>query len=128
MMVAELIGGAMVLAGVFFCIVGAVGMLRFPDFYTRTHAASITDTLGAGLVLWGLLLYAGPTLVGVKLIMVAVLILVTSPTAGHALVKAAYANGVAWTLGEDTLTDADDDKPVDPSKVVILTNSARSES
>lgn len=128
MMVAELMGGVMVLAGVFFCIVGAVGMLRFPDFYTRTHAASITDTLGAGLVLWGLLLYAGPTLVGVKLIMVAILILITSPTAGHALVKAAYANGVAWTRGEDALSDADadDDKPVDPTKVVILTNSARS--
>lgn len=108
----ELVGGLMVLAGVFFCIVGAVGLLRFPDFYTRTHAASITDTLGAGLVLWGLLFYAGPSLEAVKLLMVAILILITSPTAGHALVKAAYANGLAWTRGEDALVPAQDDRPV----------------
>ncbi len=97
----DLIGGLMVLLGCFFCIVGAVGMLRFPDFYTRTHAASITDTLGAGLVLWGLMIISGPNLVTVKLLMVAILVLVTSPTAGHALVKAAYANGVAWTRKDD---------------------------
>lgn len=116
----ELLGGLMVLAGVFFCVVGAVGLLRFPDFYTRTHAASITDTLGAGLVLWGLLFYAGPGLEAVKLVMVAILILITSPTAGHALVKAAYANGLAWTRGEDALLPVDDDRPVSPRSLETL--------
>ena len=96
-----LIGQLMVLAGVAFCIFGGIGMLRLPDFYTRTHAASLTDGIGAGLVLWGLILVSGFTLTSVKLLMVAVLILVTSPTASHALVKAAYAAGVGWKRGDD---------------------------
>ena len=91
------------MGGAFFCIIGAVGLLRFPDFYTRTHAASITDTLGAGLILLGLTLQvipmiipgdqfvAGSWIILVKLLMVGLFILLTAPTSGHALVKAAYA-------------------------------------
>ena len=60
-------------------------MMRMPDFYTRMHAASVTDTLGAGLILLGLLLQAGFTLVAVKLLMIGLLIFFTSPTATHAL-------------------------------------------
>ncbi len=92
-------------SGAIFCVIGAAGVLRFPDFYTRTHAASITDTLGALLILLGLMLQAGKlaaaadwdilaTLVVVKLAMVGGFILLTSPTAGHALVKAAFAHGL----------------------------------
>jgi monovalent cation/proton antiporter MnhG/PhaG subunit len=62
-------------------VVGAIGMLRMPDFYTRMHAASVIETLGAGLILLGLMLQAGFTLVAVKLLMVGVLIFFASPTA-----------------------------------------------
>ena len=56
------------------CCIGALGLLRMPDFYTRMHAASIVDTLGAGLVLLGLILQAGLTLVAVKLVMIGFLL------------------------------------------------------
>ena len=74
--------------------VGGIGTLRLPDLYTRTHAASITDTLGAGLILLGLALQAGIGLVAVKLVMVYAFMLLTGPAASHALVKAAYAQGL----------------------------------
>ena len=79
--------------GAALCVIGAIGTLRLPDLYTRTHAASITDTLGAGLVLLGCLLQAGTPLVAVKLVMIYAFMLYTGPAAGHALVKAAYARG-----------------------------------
>lgn len=81
-------------AGPLFCIIGAVGLLRLPDFYARIHAAGITDTLGAGLVIIGLVLQAGMTLVAVKLIFIIVFMFFINPGATHALAKAAYAQGV----------------------------------
>lgn len=87
--------------GGFFCVVGAVGMLRMPDFYTRMHAASVIETLGAGLILLGLMFQAGFTLVAVKLLMVGVLIFFASPTATHALARAAMARGLKPLLSDD---------------------------
>lgn len=84
--------------GAVFCMIGAVGMLRLPDLYTRTHAATITDTLGASLVLIGLALQAGPGLTALKLLMVLAFLLYTSPVGGHALVAAAYAGGLKADL------------------------------
>ena len=88
-------------AGGFFCVVGAVGMLRMPDFFTRMHAASVVDTLGAGLILLGLMLQAGLTLVTVKLLMIAVLIMFASPTATHALARAAMQRGLEPLLAKE---------------------------
>lgn len=85
---------AALLGGGFFCVVGAGGLVRMPDFYTRMHAASITDTLGAGLILAGLILQAGLTLVAAKLVMIGLLLFFTSPTASHALARAAFVRGV----------------------------------
>lgn len=82
------------LAGGFFCIAGGLGLLRMPEFYTRMHAASVNDTLGAGLVLLGLLLQAGWTLVAAKLVIIGLLIFFTSPAATHALARAALGCGV----------------------------------
>jgi multicomponent Na+:H+ antiporter subunit G len=82
------------LAGGFFCIVGGIGLIRMPDFYTRMHAASITETLGAGLILLGLIIQAGVTLVTAKLVMVGLLIFMTSPAATHALARAALIRGL----------------------------------
>jgi multicomponent Na+:H+ antiporter subunit G len=95
---------ACLVAGGAFCIVGAVGMLRMPDFYTRMHAASVVDTLGAALVLLGLLLQAGPTLVAVKLLMMGLLIFFGSPTATHALARAALARGLQPQLSDAEAT------------------------
>ena len=74
-------------AGGAFCAVGALGLLRMPDFFTRMHAASVTDTLGAGLILLGLIVQAGASLATVKLIVIGLLIFFTSPTATHALAR-----------------------------------------
>ncbi|MEE9390954.1 MAG: monovalent cation/H(+) antiporter subunit G [Planctomycetota bacterium] len=82
------------IAGGAFLIIGALGILRFPDIYTRMHAASIIDTMGAFLILLGLAFQAGLTLALVKLFMIFFLFLVTSPTAAHALAKSALARGV----------------------------------
>ncbi|HIF92225.1 MAG TPA: sodium:proton antiporter [Myxococcales bacterium] len=84
----------LLVAGSVFCVIGGIGMIRLPDFYTRSHAASITDTLGATLILLGLALYSGFNLITVKLFFVLFLLYITSPTAAHALVKAAYSKGL----------------------------------
>ena len=86
----------LVCLGVFFLLAGAVGLIRFPDFYTRMHAAGKCDTLGSLLVLTGLALHEGFDLASVKLIIVAVFIFVTSPTATHAIARAAKRNQVPW--------------------------------
>lgn len=87
-------------AGGLFCAIGALGLVRMPDFFTRMHAAGVTDTLGAGLVLLGLVFQAGFSLVAVKLLMIGLLIFFTSPTATHALAKAALARGLKPLLVE----------------------------
>jgi multicomponent Na+:H+ antiporter subunit G len=91
----------LLLAGGFFCIVGAIGLHRMPDFYTRLHAASVTDTLGAGLVLIGLILQAGWTLVAAKLVIIGLLVFFSSPTAAHAIAKAALGRGLEPLLDKE---------------------------
>ena len=99
---------ALLVAGGFFCIVGAIGMLRMPDFYTRMHAASLADTLGAGFMLAGMLLQAGLTLVGAKLVMIGLLIFFASPTATHALARAAMTRGLEPLLAPSQDAPAED--------------------
>lgn len=84
-----------------FCVIGGVGLIRMPDFYTRVHAASVTETLGAGLILIGLMLQAGWTLACVKLVMLGLLIFFTSPTATHALTRAALLRGIKPMLADE---------------------------
>lgn len=91
----------LLLAGGLFCLVGGIGLLRMPDFYTRMHAASVTETLGVGLLLLGLMLKAGLTLVMVKLAMIGLLVFFVSPTASHALSKAAYLRGLKPKLSDE---------------------------
>ena len=87
-------GGALV-------TIGGIGIVRFPDVYTRSHAAGVTDTGGAGLILIGLMLQGGATLVTVKLILILVFIFFTSPTATFALVHAAYESDEEPWLDHD---------------------------
>ncbi|MDE0885833.1 MAG: monovalent cation/H(+) antiporter subunit G [Myxococcota bacterium] len=92
----DILAWACLISGSVFCIIGAVGLLRMPNFWTRAHAAGMTDTMGAGLILLGLMLEAGLTLVTVKLLMVLVFLYLTGPTAGHALFRAAHAYGIPF--------------------------------
>ncbi len=85
----DLFSWACLLVGGFFGIVGGIGVVRLPDFFTRLHGAGLTDTLCAALILIGLMLQAGLTLTTVKLILILVFLFFTSPTATHALAKAA---------------------------------------
>jgi len=97
--VLDVLSWACLLVGGAFCIVGAIGLLRMPDFYTRVHAASITDTIGFGLLLLGMMLQAGLSLVTAKLAIIGLLIFFVSPAATHALVKAGMTRGVKPLLG-----------------------------
>lgn len=91
----------MIVSGGFFLVAGAIGLLRMPDVYTRMHAASVIDTLGAGLMLGGLMLQSGIDLVTVKLIFVLLLILFFGPVISHALAQAALAEDIKPILSED---------------------------
>jgi multicomponent Na+:H+ antiporter subunit G len=82
------------LAGGFFGVVGGIGLLRLPDVYTRMHAAGIIDTLAAGLILLGLVFQGGFSGVSVKLGLIFVFLVFTSPTATHALAQAAVFSGL----------------------------------
>ena len=88
-----LLGTFVLIIGAVFAVIGAIGMLRFPDFYTRLHAASVIDTLAAGLILLGLALTLGLSLAIFKLIFIYALLLLTGPAATYALVKAAAHGG-----------------------------------
>ncbi len=107
-MITDVLSGICLIAGAFFALTGGIGLIRLPDFFTRMHGAALTDTLGAWLILLGLMIAAGFTLVTVKLIMIGLLLALTSPTATHALARSAWEHGrKPWMLpeGEDVPTD-----------------------
>ncbi len=108
--VIDLLSAVCLAAGAFFCLVGGIGLVRMPDFFTRVHAASVTETLGAGLVLLGLILKAGLTLVAAKLAFIGVLIYFASPTASHALAKAALIAGIKPRLADPVADQSSDDE------------------
>jgi multicomponent Na+:H+ antiporter subunit G len=83
-----------ILGGVFFLMVGSIGLIRLPDFYSRSHATGKSDTLGIMLVIFGLILYEGLTLNSAKLLIILVFVGLTNPTATHALARAAFQFGL----------------------------------
>jgi multicomponent Na+:H+ antiporter subunit G len=89
-----LVAAIFLIGGAIFLLVSCVGLIRLPDFYTRAHAVGKAETLGSMLVLIGLALYNGATLSSVKLILILAIIAVTSPTATHALTRAAMRSGL----------------------------------
>jgi len=76
--------------GAFFLLVGSIGLIRLPDFYSRAHATGKSDTLGIMLIISGLVLYEGLTLNSVKLVLIIIFVALTNPTATNALTRAAY--------------------------------------
>ena len=104
----DLISWGAILVGGGFIVIGAVGVIRMPDFFTRQHAAGLTDTLGAGLLLFGLMVQGGLTLVTAKLVLIVIFLGLTSPTSSHALAQAALSTGVKPLLKND---GGDDGEP-----------------
>ena len=99
-MVIDVLSGVLLAAGALFVLSGGVGLLRFPDFYTRIHPASVTDSAGTGLILLGLLLVSTWDS-AVRLLIILFFMAMTSPTATHALAHAARRDGVTvWRGGE----------------------------
>lgn len=108
-LILNLISAGLLAAGSIFVLIGAFGLIRLPDFYTRLHAAGITDTLGAELILLGLMFQAGLSLITVKLILISLFIFFTSPTATHAVANAARVMGLKPMLVPDKdLENAED--------------------
>lgn len=99
---------ALMISGSFFAIIGAVGIVRFPDFWSRLHAASIADSAGVILLLAGMAVHAGFGLIMVKLLIIGVFLFITGPTATHAVANAALVSGLRPSEAEGlTGPDAD---------------------
>ena len=87
--------------GCFFVIVTAIGIVRFPDFFSRLHPAGKTDTIGQALIFIGLMVYEGFSLISVKLLIIIAFIFIASPTATHAVANAAFLRGIVpWKKKE----------------------------
>jgi len=91
--IADVVGGVLLAAGLFFQAVAALGVLRMPDFYTRLHAVSKTETAGVVLMVAGLIVMTGVSLVSVKLAFLALFLFLANPTSTHAIARAALRAG-----------------------------------
>ncbi len=92
--VVDILTWLLLISGAVFSMIGGFGIIRLPEFFSRMHAGGITDTLGAGLIIGGLMLQGGFSLVTAKLFMIIFFLIITSPTACHALAKSALAQGM----------------------------------
>ncbi|MEO9876335.1 MAG: monovalent cation/H(+) antiporter subunit G [Anderseniella sp.] len=100
----DIASAVLLLTGGFFVFVGGFGVMRMPEFFTRMHAASLTDTGGAALILIGLMLQGGLTLVPLKLAAIFLFLFLTSPTASYALANAALLSGIKTACRNETGT------------------------
>jgi multicomponent Na+:H+ antiporter subunit G len=94
-----------VLAGIFFMLIGSIGILRLPDFYARTHSISKSDTLGIILVILGLVIHEGIGFTSAKLVLVVLFIALANPVGSHALVYAAIKKGIKPLIQNNGKTD-----------------------
>ena len=100
-MIIEILSWTCLLSGGALGVIGGIGIHRFPDFFSRMHAAGITDTMCAALILLGLALQAGFTLASFKLFLIFAFLFFTSPTASHALANAALHSGLRAVTNSD---------------------------
>ena len=85
----DILSAVLLLVGTLFTLIGGTGLLRLPDVFTRLHAASVTDTVGAGAILLGLALAAGWSLLMGKILALLLILALLSPSTAHALARAA---------------------------------------
>ena len=97
----DIVSWVLILAGSFFTLVGTFGLVRMPEVYTRMHAASVTDTLGVGFLVFGMMLQAGLSLVTLKLAFLLMLFLFTGPVVTHALAQVCLHEKIQPLLSED---------------------------
>jgi multicomponent Na+:H+ antiporter subunit G len=107
----QLLSWVLIVGGTFFVVIGAIGTLRFPDFWARLHAASVTESAGVILLLAGLCLHAGWTLVSVKLIFIGLFLFITGPTSTHAIANAALVSGLRPKLQSVPTGNPDEHQP-----------------
>jgi multicomponent Na+:H+ antiporter subunit G len=101
MLAIDVISTIFLAAGSLIMITGTVGLLKFPDFYTRMHATGKCDTLGQILIIMGCMIYEGFTFITIKLLLVSAFYLLAGPASTHALMKAAYVTGLpVWKKGD----------------------------
>ena len=93
-MITDILAGTAAIGGAFFLLTGGIGLIRFPDFYSRNHATGKSDTLGIMLVIFGLMLIEGFTLNSAKLFFALIFVFLTNPTGTHALANAALNSGL----------------------------------
>ena len=91
----------MFIGGSAFLLIGAIGVIRLPDIFSRMHGAGIIDTMGTALLLFGMILQAGFTIVTIKLLMIILFVTFTNPTATHALARAALDAGLKPLVDDD---------------------------
>ncbi|MEZ5716264.1 MAG: monovalent cation/H(+) antiporter subunit G [Paracoccaceae bacterium] len=103
--VQTVVAWVLMLGGSFFALVGAFGTWRLPDFWSRLHAASVTDSAGMILMIAGMCVYSGLTLVTVKLIVIGIFLFITGPTATHAVANAALVSGLRPQEAEGLVAD-----------------------
>ncbi len=109
--VVDIVSWILLIAGSTLGIIGGIGIYRFPDFFSRLHATSITDTLCAALILAGLLVQEGFTINSAKLLFIFFFLLYTSPLSAHAVARAALHGGIKPVSGADDAEDAPPSKP-----------------
>jgi multicomponent Na+:H+ antiporter subunit G len=93
-LILDIASWALLVTGGLFVFIGGIGALRMPNFYTRVHAASLTDSMGSILILAGIMLQSGLSLATVKLLAILGFLLLTGPTATYALANAALLSGM----------------------------------
>ena len=113
----EFASWVLILLGSFFTIVGAFGIVRMPEIFTRMHAASVTDTLGIGFLILGMGLKAGFDLVTLKLVFLLAMFFFTGPVVTHALAQACLHEGIKPLLAEDRRGMARPTNPDDGRKL-----------
>ena len=102
MTIADIIAVIFICSGCFFFMTGSIGILRFPDFYTRMHATGKSDTLAVLLCLFGLAIHQGFTFDSMKLLLIAIFVFFANPTGTHSICRAAFRCGVKpWTKKEN---------------------------
>lgn len=89
-LIQEIIAGILIVSGLFFFLVGVLGLLRMPDVFSRIHTTTKGDTLGVGLIILGLMVLSGFTFLSLKLFITLILVWVTTPTAAHLIAKSEY--------------------------------------
>mgnify|MGYP001057353396 CR=1 FL=1 len=90
----DIAGSALVCLGLVGMLIGSIGLVRLPDFFARTHAASKVDTVGVIVALVGVAIISGVTLDAAKVLLVGFFLLLTNPVAAHALGRAAWKSGL----------------------------------